>query len=125
MLVALLTLVFFGGGSDSVVLAYIGDSRDAVKEAVEDETRRKSAIAALKDMQAHTKRHTKSTNKIVKNLKASLTDGDAQESDIEEFWVSYFAEKQAADQAMLDFRFSLRDQLTRDEWNKVFGATAD
>ena len=83
MLVALLTLLFLGGGSDSVVLAYIGDSQDAVKEAVEDETRRKAAIAALKDMKAHTKRHTKSTNKIIKNLKASLTDRDAHESDIE------------------------------------------
>lgn len=125
MLVALLTLLFLGGGSDNVVLAYIGESQEAVEEAVPDEARRRAAIRILKDMKTHTKHHTKSMNKIVKSLEASLADRDARESDIDQFWANYFAKSRASDQAMLDLRFSLRKQLTRDEWNEVFGATAD
>lgn len=120
MLVALLTLLFLGGGSTNAMLAYIADSKPLVKEAVVDETRRADALATLKDMKLEQKDYEKVVKKTVKELKARLaTDASATSED---FWQKFFAAKQASDEQMLDLRFQLRDQMTREEWQAVFGA---
>lgn len=120
MLVALLTLLFLGGGSTNAMLAYIADSKPLVKEAVVDETRRADALATLKDMKLEQKDYEKVVKKTVKELKARLaTDASATSKD---FWQEFFAAKQASDEQMLDLRFQLRDQMTREEWQAVFGA---
>jgi len=123
MLVALLTLLFLGGGSTNAILEYVADSRPLIKEAVVDESRQKAALATLKEMKAQQKSYNKLVKGTVKELKSRLeTDSGATG---EEFWEEYFTAKQASDEEMLDLRFKLRDQLTREEWQVVFGTAAN
>ena len=120
MLVALLTLLFLGGSS-SAVLAYVADSQDAVKAAVIEDDRRKAALGTLKEMKAVAKRQSKMARKTTKELKPYVGDQASDDADVEALWDGYFERMQVADQEMLDLRFKLRDQLSREEWEQVYG----
>ena len=48
-------------------------------------------------------------------------DLDADDEQLDAFWQAYFDRTQAADEQMLDLRFRLKEQLTREEWQQVFG----
>ena len=118
MLIALLTLLFLGGGSTNAVLTYIADSKPVIKETVADETRRAEALATLKAMKGVQQNHAKVVNKSIKALKKELAAGT--DTNTEAFWQDYFASKQVSDEQMIDLRFQLRDQLTREEWDTIF-----
>ena len=124
MLVALLTLLFLGGGSATAVLTYVADSQDAVKAAVLDDDRRKAALGTLKEMKAVAKNQSKMMQKTVKELKPYVGDQASDDADVEALWEDYFERMQVSDQQMLDLRFTLRDQLTREEWEQVFGESS-
>ena len=49
MLIALLTMLFLGGGTSNAVLEYVADVTPEVKEHVADDTRRAAALTTLKE----------------------------------------------------------------------------
>jgi hypothetical protein len=49
------------------------------------------------------------------------TDDDATEADFDTIWHRYFAQREAYNRDLLDLRFQLKDQMTREEWQHVFG----
>ena len=120
MLIALLTLLFLGGGSANAMLDYIADTKPRIKEVVIEDERRAEALGTLKEMRAEQKRFSKLVNGTVKSLKRELAEDPGATGDA--FWQDYFAAKQASDQRMIDLRFQLRDQLTREEWEQIFPA---
>ena len=122
MLVALLTLLFLGGGGTNAVLAYIGDSRDAVKEVVMDEERQDAALDTLKAMKSRQKEHAKQVRSTIKALKRELKGPGSRSDLVAATWDAYFESQQASNADMIDLRFQLRDQLTREEWETIFVA---
>lgn len=118
MLIALLTVLFLGGGSTNAVLAYIAESKPVIKETVVEETRRDAALATLKAMKAVQNEHAKVVNKTVKAFKTQLSADSAASTDA--FWSDYFASKESSDERMIELRFQLRDQITREEWETIF-----
>ena len=82
--------------------------------------RRSEALAILKDM----KKRTESRNKVVSNAAEDLSEvlqqQQVSDSDIDTVWYRYFAQREAYNKDMLDLRFRLREQLTREEWEQVF-----
>jgi len=119
MLIALFTILLLGGSSTGM-LDFIADSRDEVKVVMERGERRTDALSTLKAM----KRRTDARNKVVKRSAEELTwllsQDDIQESDFDIIWFRYFAERKAYNEDMLDLRFQLKEQLTREEWEQVF-----
>jgi RNAse (barnase) inhibitor barstar len=119
MLIALMTILFLGGGS-AVLLEYIGDTEDAIKVVMEKDDRRKGALATVKEMKKRTKARNKQVKKTSKELSKVLANHDASSTDLDAVWDVYYAEVEAHNKEMLDLRFELHDRLTRDEWHQIF-----
>ncbi len=119
MLIALFTILILGGSSTGV-LDFIADTQDTVNVVMEKDDRRKEALSTLKA----TKKRTQAYNKVVKNASKNLNNTLASEqgtdADIDTIWDAYFVQRAAYNQDMLNLRYQLRDQMTREEWQQVF-----
>ena len=119
MLIALLTILLLGGDATGM-LDYISDSQDTVKAVMEKDDRRKDVLATLKGMEKRTKARNKFVGSSSKSLRGVLGQDDASAADIDAVWMSYFEEREAYNSDMLDLRFQLKEQMTREEWGQVF-----
>jgi len=119
MLIALITIMLLGGGS-SAVLSFVADTQDSVKTVLPKGERQQAALGTLKGMKKRTNAHQKHLKKAGKNLIKALEGSDPGEPEIEELWAAHFAEIEGFNDDLLDLRFELRDQLTREEWNAIF-----
>jgi hypothetical protein len=119
MLIALFTIMFFGGSS-SGVLAFIADTQDSVKSVIVEDQRQKEALITVKATRKRTQELNKDIKRLMKQLQRDLRDHRVQESDIEAIWDEYneLENDYAAD--VVDLRFQLREQLTREEWEQIF-----
>jgi len=120
MLIALFTILILGGSSTGM-LDFIADTQDTVKVVMEKDDRRKEALSTLKAIKKRTEAHNKMVKGSSKDLNKALTDNDVSEADIDTIWYRYFAQREAYNRDMLDLRFQLKDQMTREEWQQVFG----
>ena len=120
MLIALFTILILGG-SNTGMLDFIGDTQDTVKVVMEKDDRRKEALSAIKAIKKRTETHNKMVKGSSKDLTKALADNDVSEADIDTIWYRYFAQREAYNRDMLDLRFQLKDQMTREEWQQVFG----
>ena len=121
MLIALFTIMFLGG-SESATLDFIADTQDNVKLVMEKDDRRKEALVTLKAMKKRAEAHNDVVKTSSKDLNRSLGNIEDQYEEIDTTWYRYFAQREAYNRDMLDLRFELKDQLTREEWQEVFGA---
>jgi len=120
MLIALFTILILGGSSTGM-LDFIADTQDTVKVVMEKDDRRKEALSTLKAIKKRTEAHNKMVKGSSKDLNKALTDNDVSEADIDTIWYRYFAQREAYNRDVLDLRFQLKDQMTREEWQQVFG----
>jgi seryl-tRNA synthetase len=119
MLIALVTILILGASSTGL-LDYISDTQDQIKIVMRKDERRQEALAAVKEMKKRTKARNKQINKARKEMSKTLARSDATITDIDAVWDVYFAAVAEYNKDMLDLRFTLRDQLTREEWQQVF-----
>jgi len=120
MLIALFTILFLGGGADTAVLGTISDTRKSVKTVIVDDERRKEVTSTLKAMKKRTSAYGKSTKKIAKRIAGALAEHDGSEVGINAAWVDYFAMTDAYNDDLIELRFELKEQLTREEWRELF-----
>ncbi len=119
MLIALFT-IFFLGGSNTGMLNFIAETQDTVKVVMEKDDRRKEALDTLKAMEKRTNGHNKMVNSASKDINKTLSNYEATDAGIDTVWEGYFAERADYNRDMLDLRFQLKDQMTREEWQQVF-----
>ncbi len=119
MLIALFTILILGG-SNTGTLDFIAAAQDQVKIVMEKDDRRKEALGTLKAIKKRTEAHNKVVKGTSKDLNKALADSDVTEADIDTIWYRYFAQREAYNRDMLDLRFQLKDQMTREEWQQVF-----
>jgi uncharacterized protein YccT (UPF0319 family) len=119
MLIALFTLLLLGGSSTGM-LDYIADTQDTVKVVMEKDDRRKEALSIVKAMEKRTNAHNKMVKRASKDLNKTLSSDEATDADIDPIWDAYFSQRAGYNQDMLDLRFQLKDQMTREEWQQVF-----
>ncbi len=122
MLIALLTVLLLGGTS-SFMLDYVADTRDNVKIIVPKGDRQKSALNTLKAMKKSTRAYEKHLRKAGKELYKVIDLPDDVESELDAVWTAHFAVVQRRNDEMLDLRFELREQLTREEWAEIFSGS--
>ena len=120
MLVALITILFLGGGIEDAVLDYVKYTRGNVKEIVADTERQSDAQATLKEMKNLTKDYAKSNRKTFKSLLSAMDTVDAETVVIDSIWSDYAESVDSYNAHMIDLRFELRDSLTREEWQAIF-----
>jgi hypothetical protein len=117
MLLALYTIFILGGGG-SGTLDFIADFGDSVKMVVENKEDQKAALATLKAMKKLTSSYDKDHKSTSKELSTAISSND--NATIDAVWDQHLQQRNAYDSSMLDLRFELRDQLTREEWQSVF-----
>ena len=87
---------------------------------MEKDDRRKEALATLKAMEKRASERNKMVKRASKDMNKTLSGDGVTDADIDTIWNSYFEQRATHNQDMLDMRFQLKDQLTREEWQQVF-----
>ena len=119
MLIALFTILLLGGSATGM-LDYLADTQDNVKVVMEKDDRRKDAIGTLKAMKKRTNAHNKMVKAASKDMSKALSSDETDDAAIDAVWGEYFAQRATYNNDMLDLRFQLKDQMTREEWQQVF-----
>ena len=87
---------------------------------MEKDDRRKEVLGTLKAAKKTTNAYGKQIRRTSKDLNKALAAHDGTIENIDTIWNRYFAVRDNYNRDMLDLRFQLKDQLTRDEWQQVF-----
>jgi hypothetical protein len=119
MLIALVTILILGGSATGM-LDYIAYTQDTVKVVMEKDDQRKEVLDTLKTMKKRTDAHNKMVKGASKDMNKVLSSDEVTDADIDTIWDEYFAQRATYNRDMLDLRFQLKDQMTREEWQQVF-----
>lgn len=119
MLIALMTILFLGGGS-SGLFDYIADAKDSVKQTIPKGEEQKIALDTIKAMKKTIKARSKFGGKTTKTLGKLLSNHETTNSEIDAVWEEYFAEMDRYNEEMLDLRFELKTQISRKDWETIF-----
>jgi hypothetical protein len=120
MIWALLAVMFFGGGVQDAVLDDIKETKGAVSDVVEDKSRRSDINATLSEMKKRSKQRNKSAKQALKELQGEMAEHDINEAGLDTVFDNYLASLHEYNNDMIDLRFQLRDQLSREEWEVLF-----
>lgn len=120
MLIAIIVAFLLGGGAGGV-MAYISDTRADVKVVIEDKDRRSEALAMLKRMEKEAAALEKQSGKRARQLGKALQDHEATDAEVYAIWSEHYERVDAFNREMIDLRFELREHVTRDEWQQLFG----
>ncbi len=120
MLLALYTIFVLGGGFSFAISDVIDDIEQSTKTVVVNDEHRKEALDTIKAMKSLLKDHGKSVGKISKLLGKELAEHTLRNTEIDKLWNQYIDLNSNTMRDMVELRFQLRDQLTRDEWEQVF-----
>lgn len=119
MLIAIITILFLGGSSTGV-LDYIADTKDNIKQVMPKGDQQKAALTTVKAM----KKRSKARNKVAKNTAKALDkayeDHAAGGTEVDAIWNELFVEIGQYNHDMLDLRFGLKEQINREDWEKIF-----
>ena len=117
MLVTILTILFFAGGSSSIGLLYdFGDMKKLVKTHVVDEERRDAALDVVKEFKARGKAENKNNSALSKRVKKSLADNEGMDSQTQYLGSEFLDSTRVYYKDLLDLRFELHQHVTREEW---------
>jgi hypothetical protein len=120
MLVALITVLFLSGGSQSQLLDGLNAAGKRVETTVVAGDRRAEAKAIIKKMKSKAKGHEKEFKQVAKSLKNIFSEHEFSESEANEIWQQYFEGTVDFRREMVVLQFELRDQISREEWNAIF-----
>ena len=121
MLMALIAVLFLGGGVQDAVLDHIGETRGSVKEVINERDRRSDINATLDQMKKRSKQRGRSGRQALKTLQAAMSDHEVNQAEIDRLFDDYLQSLKDYNEDMIDLRFQLRDQLNREEWEALFG----
>jgi hypothetical protein len=121
MLITIITILFFAGGSSSMGLLYdFGDTKKLVKTYVVDDERKDAALDVVKEFKARGKAENKSIKALSKQVKNSLADNEGVDAQVEYLGEEFLDNTRVYYKDLLDLRFKLREQFTREEWAAAY-----
>jgi septal ring factor EnvC (AmiA/AmiB activator) len=120
MLIALFTILFMGQTS-TTLLGEISDVQDSVKLVMPKNDQRKAAQGILKQMEKATESRNKQLGKSSKQLNKALADHEFDTSAIDRMWSEYHETRKNFQMEMIDLRFELKEQISHEEWEEIFG----
>ena len=121
MLIALFTILFLGGGSATQLLGDISEVQDRVKIVMPKDDQRNEALSVLKTVEKRTKSRNKMVQSTVKQMGKELENHGVTDADIDAVWNDYVQGVDEFHRDMIDLRFELKQHISREEWQQVFG----
>ena len=122
MLITLFTILLLGGSSTTGLLDFIGDARDEAKVVIADDDRRAEALGNFKTIKKLTESRNKQVKNSAKELSTVLASRELYDADIDKAWFVYFETVENHNAEILDLRYKLQEQITREEWERIFPA---
>ena len=120
MLIAtVITLLFLGSGA-SLMVDGIDQMHDNIKQRIVDESSRKAALEVVDRMKATTKETEDTDNDGEKELLKLIQRYETTTAELQSHLNASYEQRVRYQQEMLALRFDLKDQLTREQWDKVF-----
>lgn len=116
----LITYLILGGSGSSTFLDYVADSKDAVKTVMVKDERQKEALDILKSMGKRSREHSKQVKKTGKELGKLIAGREADTAEIATIADRIFESTESYNSDILDLRFELKEQVTREEWEQIF-----
>ena len=120
MLIALMTVYLLGGGSLEPL--FDKQTRAAIKQSVTDEARQKEVLATIKSIEGSRKGATKAAKGSRKELAGLEADRSAAVNDIEAELEKIVGTRNDLREAFVDGVFDMRENMTAEEWQAVFGS---
>ena len=120
MLIGLLVILLLGG-TPSGMLVELSLIQDNIKAVMVKDDRQKAARDVVKKMEKRTKDQNKQVNKYAKRLDDALSDHDFPAAEIDKLCSKYHAVRRDYQLRMVDLRFELKEHITREEWQEIFG----
>jgi len=122
MVIALITLLFLGGGSLSGFLADVDALRDQIKQELPRGPERSAALDVLDRMEDAQEERSESLEGTAGLLHDEIADHEATVYDVDALWEAYHRSRSAYNHRLVALRFELKAQLTREQWQAVFAA---
>lgn len=122
MLIALYTIFVLGGGGSFGPMIFIDQAMDNTKTVIVDKDRQKEVTASLKAMKSRAKDYSSDMKKNIKGLSPTSNPHEENAAELEAFWAEVFELNAQYSNDIIDMRFELRDQLSREEWEGMFPA---
>ena len=124
MLMALLAAYLLGGGGASggiLTVPEVKQIQARVEASVEDASRAEAAAAELAALKAEIKAFDKTFGKSGKRLSKLFKDHDAGAAEMQAALDDLNSDWVDAQSEALEIRARLKEQLTREQWQAVFG----
>jgi len=125
MLVTIITILFLTGGASAGLLYDFGSMKKQVKTYVTDEERKDAALDVVKEFKARAKAENKKLKALKKQVEGSLNESPAADEQLTYLGEELINSTRAYYADMLDLRFKIREQFTREEWTAAYAAGAD
>lgn len=117
---AMMYLLFFGGAGNPCGL-HVPDA-GTFKKAVKDPDRLEIVLELREQAEEVEDRREAAMQRALRELTAMNPHHTIEPESIQAVLTQIDEARRAARDGLLDTRFALRDQLTRDEWKKIYGA---
>lgn len=121
MLIALITVLYLGGGVQDATLDYIKVTEGKVDEIISEPDRRSEIKLTLSDMKNRSEERADSAKKLVKQLEGNMSEYDLAQEQIDAILDEYLTLLTDYNEDIIDLRFELRNQMSREEWRAFFG----
>ena len=120
MLVALIAYLTLAGGGATGPMLYINAAAEKIEVVVVDEARQEQALLTIESMLGRGKQNNKALDGLRGQLAEAVSRRDVVGHEIDAIWDEYFELDAQYSHEIIELRFQLRDQLTREEWAAVF-----
>ena len=122
MLIGALTflLFYFSSGETGWMLNNLDHLESNLKTVVKEQGVLKNALHVVDKMEKTTKSYADADAENIKTLEGIMQDYDASKMTFQQHLDANYQRRIAFQQQMLALRFTLKETLSRDEWEKLF-----
>ncbi|MEL7538097.1 MAG: hypothetical protein AAFZ58_08545 [Pseudomonadota bacterium] len=121
MLVALFTYLLLGGGDSFGAMPYIELARANLNATITDDEQRAATEEILLAIETRAAAQADDVASLSANLQGQFGSRDLDAAAIDALWEEYFETNADYADDMLDLRFQLRDEVSREQWSNLFG----
>jgi hypothetical protein len=121
MMVMLLTMLLLSGGEQNTLLGHIAAAEERLAQVVVEPERRSEARRLLGRMRRHNIAVDAVAQQRFRRLSSELAKRVPDRVAINAIMDNHYATLRQFNEKMIALRFELREQLTREEWDALFG----
>jgi hypothetical protein len=123
MLISMIVALLFGGGAQNLAVSTedYREKKAEIMDVMQDIEQRQEVIKVLYKLKRDSKKYSRKYLKHFNPIFKELGQYDVRHDMLDEELAQVDAVRQSWQEAVITARFKLRDLMTRDEWEAVFG----